>query len=339
LTCIYELGNVTQTYGDRTVLDIRDMKIDKGSILGISGPNGSGKSTLLRILAFLEKPKTGKIFFKGKAVHDIGEDLRREATLLLQESSLLKRSVFDNVAYGLKVRGLFAGIRENVNQALSMVGLEPGQFARRSWFELSGGEAQRVALASRLVLKPDVLLLDEPTASIDIQSARIITKTILDARRDFGTTVIIVSHDLEWASSASDDVISMHSGRIHSRGPENIIPGPWERCGDKILCHSLDDGQIVTATDPGAATDTALLDPRDIVLSIGIPENISARNTITGTVMRMNLENGQGGVLVTVMAGGLTFTSSVTRESVTKLELMPGSSVTLLFKATAIRWV
>ncbi|MDO9509380.1 MAG: ATP-binding cassette domain-containing protein [Thermovirgaceae bacterium] len=341
MTSIYELSNVTQSYAGRTILDIRNMKIVKGSILGITGPNGSGKSTLLRILAFLEKPGTGKVFFKGKAVREIGEDLRREATLLLQESRLLKRSVFDNVAYGLRARGLVDHLRENVAQALSQVGLDPGQFAGRAWFELSGGEAQRVALASRIVLKPKVLLLDEPTASIDIQSARIIAKAILEARENLDTTVIIVSHDLEWAYSASDEIISMHSGRIHSRGPENILQGPWENCGENMVCRRLDDGQTVTVRQPSPSpsTETALLDPEDIILSKAIPEHISARNTITGNVVRMNLENGKGSVLVTVLAGGQTFTSRITSDSLARLNLVPGSPIALLFKATAIRWV
>jgi len=338
LTSLYELYGITQSYGGRTVLDIPELRIQKGSIIGITGPNGSGKSTLLRILSFLEHPESGKLVFQGKPVCELGELLRRKATLLLQESPLLKRSVFDNVAYGLRARGNVDNLRTKVAQALSQVGLDPGRFSGRSWYELSGGEAQRVALAARLVLKPEVLLLDEPTASIDAQSSVIILKAIREARENLDTTVLIVSHNLEWAYCASDEVISIHSGRIHSRGPENILQGPWEKC-QNMVCKTLEDGQIVTTPDPGYDTEMALLDPEDIILANGMPENISARNMIRGTIMRMNLEGDRGSVLVSALAGGQTFSSRITPGSLEKLGLVTGSSVVILFKATAIRWL
>jgi len=337
LTSIYELREVTHSYNGRPVLEIPDLKIEKGSIIGITGPNGSGKSTLLRILAFLENPQTGNLFFNGIPVSGPDEAYRRKATLLLQDPRLLKRSVFENIAYGLKTRGLYSGMKQKVHHALFRVGLDPGYFSGRTWFELSGGEAQRVALASRLILEPEALLLDEPTASIDAQSARLISKAIMETRRDFGTTVILVSHDFDWAYSSCDEVISMHSGVIHSRGPENILQGPWNRCSDNMVCMNLDDGQSITAPEPAFKPLFGLLDPEDIILSGVIPENISTRNVINGLVTRMNLE-GRGSVLVSITAGGKTFISRVTHGSLDKMGLFPGSPVVLLFKATAIKW-
>jgi len=340
LTNIYELMDVTQSYGGRTVLEVPEMKIGKGSIVGITGPNGSGKSTLLRILAFLERPVGGRVYFKGEPVIDIDETLRREATLLLQESKLLKRTVFENVAYGLKARGMKEGISRKVNQTLEMVGLDPVDFAGRLWFQLSGGESQRVALASRLVLRPEVLILDEPTASIDAGSGRIIARAIVDARERLGTTIVLVSHDIDWAYAASDEVISMFSGRIRSRTIENIIPGPWKDCPDGTSCRYLENGQVIRAVRrPEEGYSTGLLDPDDIILSLNDPGNTSARNTIQGTVVRMNLENEEGNVLVTVNAGGTVFTSRVTTGSLSKLGIVPGSPVIIVFKANSIRWV
>ncbi len=340
MTNIYELMDVTQSYGGRTVLEVPEMKIGKGSIVGITGPNGSGKSTLLRILAFLERPVGGRVYFKGEPVIDIDETLRREATLLLQESKLLKRTVFENVAYGLKARGMKEGISRKVNQTLEMVGLDPVDFAGRLWFQLSGGESQRVALASRLVLRPEVLILDEPTASIDAGSGRIIARAIVDARERLGTTIVLVSHDIDWAYAASDEVISMFSGRIRSRTIENIIPGPWKDCPDGTSCRYLENGQVIRAVRrPEEGYSTGLLDPDDIILSLNDPGNTSARNTIRGTVVRMNLENEEGNVLVTVNAGGTVFTSRVTTGSLSKLGIVPGSPVIIVFKANSIRWV
>jgi len=340
LTAIYELRNIIQRYSNRTVLDIPDLEIEKGAIVGITGPNGSGKSTLLRILAFLERPAAGDIFFNGEHVRDIDDRLRRKATLLLQESRLLKRTVFDNVAYGLNARGIRKDLTAKVHEALRMVGLDPGEFAVRSWFQLSGGESQRVALASRLVLEPEVLILDEPTASIDALSGMIITRAILKAREMLGTTIVIVSHDVDWAYGASDEVLSMFSGRIRSKAIENILHGPWQKNHDGTVCMHLDDGQAITAiAPPDGDLFTALLDPEDIILSMDNPGSTSARNTVKGTVVRMNLENGERSVLVTVSVGGFKMTSRVTTGSLSRLGLVPGKQVLMVFKATAFRWV
>ncbi|MFP3981910.1 MAG: ATP-binding cassette domain-containing protein, partial [Desulfobacterales bacterium] len=160
---LYELENIRQVYADRVVLEIDRMVVYPGEIIGISGPNGSGKSTLLRILALVESPVQGRVFFSGRPTNPNDLQSRRQITLLSQSPYLLKRSVLGNVSYGLKIRGI-TGKREKARAALSMVGLDPQEFAGRMWYELSGGEAQRVALAARLALGPRALLLDEPTA-------------------------------------------------------------------------------------------------------------------------------------------------------------------------------
>jgi len=339
LTNIYELEDITQSYAGRTVLEVSELKIERGSILGITGPNGCGKSTLLRILAFLERPRSGRLLFKSIPVHDINEQLRREATLLLQETRLLKRTVFENVVYGLKARGIKEGLTRKVHSALEMVGLDPGDFAGRHWFQLSGGESQRVALASRLVLRPEVLILDEPTASIDANSARIIARAIVDARDNFGASIVLVSHDIEWSYGAADEVISMFSGKIRSKNIENIIQGPWEEGNDGTVLRYLEDGQVITAAGkPGNKYSMGLLDPGDIILSLDYPGNSSARNTLRGTVTRMNLEDEGRSILVTVNIQDTVLTSRITKGSLSRLGIVPGSTVILVFKSNSIRW-
>lgn len=209
----YRLEDVVQVYAGREVLRVEALEIAARRVTGIAGPNGSGKSTLMRLLAFLEAPVSGRMSFFGAPCGFEDEALRREATLLTQEPYLLRRTVAGNVAYGLKVRGLEAS-EGAVGAALEMVGLAPERFARRSWFELSGGEAQRVALAARLVLRPRVLLLDEPTASLDEDSARRIRKAALAAREQWGATVVAVSHDMVWLRSLADSVVAMRAGRL-----------------------------------------------------------------------------------------------------------------------------
>ncbi|QJB57987.1 ABC transporter ATP-binding protein [Pseudodesulfovibrio sp. zrk46] len=212
-TPIISLNNIRQEYAGRTALSIDKLDIEPGSIIGLAGPNGSGKSTLLRMLAFLDAPSHGTIKFMGAKTSIKLGAVHRQVTLMVQEPYLLKRTVHANVAYGLKVRGK-SDKTTKVHNALIMVGLEPEKFADRQWYELSGGEAQRVALAARLVLKPRVLLMDEPTASLDVKSSALIRQAALSARDKNGTTLVIASHDLPWLAEVSDKTIHLEDGKI-----------------------------------------------------------------------------------------------------------------------------
>ncbi|WP_419788141.1 energy-coupling factor ABC transporter ATP-binding protein [Pseudodesulfovibrio sp.] len=207
------LQGITQSYSGRTVLNIPELTLSPGEILGLAGPNGSGKSTLLRMLAQLEKPTSGSLQFLGRPVEDNNTVSRRQVTLLTQEPYLLKRTVFANVAYGMRVRGQ-ENIQARVHEALLQVGLSPDAFASRHWFELSGGETQRVALAARLVLRPKLLLLDEPTASLDSESATLIRQAVLEARDRDHTAMIIASHDMPWLNGVSDRIVHMDHGKL-----------------------------------------------------------------------------------------------------------------------------
>ena len=211
---IYQLENVVQRYNGKPVLEIERLELVSGTITGLVGPNGSGKSTLLKLLGFVERPSGGKVLFDGRPTLPFDNAVRSRVTLLTQEPYLLKRTVFNNVAYGLKVRGDRGDWSPVVNEALLKVGLDPFRFARRQWNELSGGEAQRVALAARLALKPKVLLLDEPTASVDAASSELIRIASLAARTEWGAAVVIASHDRQWLSDVCDDVLHLSDGKI-----------------------------------------------------------------------------------------------------------------------------
>ncbi|QJT09896.1 energy-coupling factor ABC transporter ATP-binding protein [Oceanidesulfovibrio marinus] len=208
---LYTLEDVVQRYGNREVLSVPSLVIEEGEALGLRGHNGSGKSTLLRMLAFLEQPAEGLLSFDGMASGNVFER-RRHVTLLTQEPYLLTTTVRKNVAYGMKIRGM-ADIDDGVDNALDLVGLNPDSFANRSAHELSGGELQRVALAARLALRPRVLLLDEPTASLDKNSALRIKDAVTEARRQQGTTLVIASHDMTWLESVSDSMLTLYEGR------------------------------------------------------------------------------------------------------------------------------
>jgi tungstate transport system ATP-binding protein len=212
---VYELENVRQVYNGVTVLRIETLVVEPRSIVGVLGPNGSGKSTLLRLLAFLEPPAQGRIAYQGLPAHAGSLSLRRRVTLLDQSPYLLKRTVAGIVGFGLKLRG----VRQRggrVRRALGMVGLDPDAYGQRRWHQLSGGEAQRVALASRLVLRPEVLLLDEPTANLDEESTERIRQAALAARREWGATLVLVSHDREWLLSVCERTLRLRKGAILS---------------------------------------------------------------------------------------------------------------------------
>ena len=201
-----------------------DIVVASGSVVGLAGPNGAGKSTLLNVLAFLKAPATGEIYFEGRPVTTEGQRqvLRRKVTLLLQHPVLLKRGVLDNVAYGLKIRGVKQGREDMAREALEQVGLDPDKFGHRPWRELSGGEAQRVALAARLVLKPTVLLLDEPTASLDVESAERIKGAVASAR-ERGATMVVASHDRAWLNSIADRIVDFSPPAEPVTGQEECV--------------------------------------------------------------------------------------------------------------------
>ncbi len=164
---IYELTNVALHYGKGFSLGIPHLVIRKSVATGLMGPNGSGKCTLLKILSFLETGYEGTVRFNGSVVSRNVLPAEQNVTMLLQQPYLLKRSVYENVVLPLNFRGKRRHIREEVFSSLRLVGLSPNSYAHRQWNQLFGGEAQRVSLATRLVLKPNVLILDEPTSNID----------------------------------------------------------------------------------------------------------------------------------------------------------------------------
>lgn len=336
---LYRLQNLIYRYDHRFRLHIPDYSITKGAAIGFVGPNGGGKSTLLKLLAFIEPPHEGTIYYNGTKADNNNTELQKNVTILLQEPYLLKRSVFENVAYGLKVRNKKNNIKDRVHYALGLVGLPPEDFARRRWHELSGGEAQRVALAARLILRPEVLILDEPTASVDQKSAVLIKEAITMLRKKLDTTLIIASHDLVWLNSVADKIEKVYDGQIVGYATENLIEGPWNRDDDGLWKKTLSDGQkIAAATPPEDTHASALLNPSDIMISMKIPEEISAQNILTGTVSYMSMENDSDKMIFTVDVADTHLVCRITHHAAESLKLLPGKNVVILFKASSIHW-
>jgi tungstate transport system ATP-binding protein len=335
---MYHLKNIRFRYGERFELNIGELEIPQGSSMGFIGPNGGGKSTLLKILGFIEQPQEGEIEFDGERITREDHGPRRDVTMVLQEPYLLKRSVSDNVAYGLKMRGERKGLKKRVHEALRMVGLEPAGFASRAWYELSGGEAQRVALASRLILRPRVLILDEPTASVDEKSALLIKEAVIACKEKYGTTLLIASHDQFWLNSITDDIRRLSYGRLMGSAAGNLISGPWEKGEDGLYLSRLPDGQAIFSTMPPHINAQGILDPSDIILSIQPPGQVSAQNIMEAVIVHMKVEDDPGVMSVGLRAGGMNLVSRITQHAARSLKLFPGEKVWAVFKASSIKW-
>lgn len=213
MAAVYELGGVQKSYDGRNVLDIDQLEIDAGEILAVVGPSGAGKSTLLRILNFLEAPNRGLVRFCNENIdfQNISLKTQRSVTTVFQRPSLLSGSVAANILFGLRLRGERDG-RRMLEKILDQVGLT--QLARKSALTLSGGEAQRVALARALILKPEVLLLDEPSANLDPYNVELIESVIRDLHREKHTTIVIVTHNIFQAHRLSNRVAFLLEGKI-----------------------------------------------------------------------------------------------------------------------------
>ena len=213
---LYRLENVAQRYGQRTVLSLDALDVLTGEVLAIVGPSGAGKSTLLRLLAFLELPAQGHLVYKDQAPGMPPLAVRRSIAMVFQRPALLSRSVADNVAYGLRLRGRDRVV-ERVAEALGEVRL--ADRARLSAGKLSGGELQRVALARALVLEPEVLLLDEPTANLDPYNVAVIEEAIHRRNQERGTTLVLVTHNVFQAQRLATRAALLLDGHLVAAAP------------------------------------------------------------------------------------------------------------------------
>lgn len=336
---IYRIDDLVHCYHRQPVLTIDHLEIEPASITGLVGPNGSGKSTLLKLMAFVSRPTSGLIRFDGKPAAPFDESVRSQVTLLTQDPYLMKRSVFRNIAYGLKVRGDSRNWTQPVQDALAQVGLDPDTFWRRQWDELSGGEAQRVALAARLVLQPRVLLLDEPTASVDAASSELIRSASLQARSEWGTTLVIASHDREWLYDVCDEVIHLFKGRPAGTGRSNMIFGPWIQAGNGRWCKRLEDGRCLAVPAPPHEDATAFIDPSDMhFLAKGDQRPNATYATVDGFVTRLSLERRHGDLFADVRVGSLTLVVRVVESHLAAMTLHRGWPVSLSYRLDSIRW-
>ncbi|BFU59453.1 MULTISPECIES: ferric ABC transporter ATP-binding protein [Rodentibacter] len=212
------LKNITKAFGKAVVIDNLDLTIKRGTMVTLLGPSGCGKTTVLRLVAGLENPTTGQIFIDGEDVTKSSIQ-NRDICIVFQSYALFPHmSIGDNVGYGLKMQGVGKEERQQrVKEALELVDL--AGFEDRFVDQISGGQQQRVALARALVLKPKVLLFDEPLSNLDANLRRSMREKIRELQQRLGITSLYVTHDQTEAFAVSDEVIVMHKGKIMQKAP------------------------------------------------------------------------------------------------------------------------
>ncbi|AOQ21954.1 spermidine/putrescine ABC transporter ATP-binding protein [Mycoplasma capricolum] len=223
---ILELRNVTKEYDGQVVLKGISFNVKEGEFITLLGPSGCGKTTILKIIGGSQKPNSGEILFEDKNLIPIPINKRQFNTIFQSYALFPHLNVFDNVAFGLTIKKTKKNIIEReVMRQIRQVGLEG--YENKKIDELSGGQKQRVAIARALVMKPKVLLLDEPMAALDVKLRKTMQEELKRLQQDIGITFIMVSHDQEEALSMSDRIVVMNQGTIQQIGtPEEIYNEP-----------------------------------------------------------------------------------------------------------------
>lgn len=326
--------NLVQQHGEGFRLQVPRFAVYPGRAYAVTGPNGSGKTTLLRTLAFLTPPASGTVTFDGvTAGRDAGhiQRWRRQATLVMQDAYLFKGSVFYNIAYGLRIRGLSDGeVRMRARRALEAVGM--ADFVDRKPHQLSRGETQRVAIARALALEPRLLLLDEPTANVDAANAEMIERIISRFMETQHMAVIFSTHQPDQAYRLADEVVSLRDGVMLDAGPANLFTGEVEQSADETLVR-LSSGVSIQVPVVKTGRIHLRIPPEDILISRS-PLESSARNSFSGAVISAVADGSQIRLGLDI---GVHLTALITRQSFTEMGLTIGDRVYATFKTAAVQ--
>ncbi len=350
------LHNAEVRRGPRTVLRVPHLEVFPHEVLVVIGPNGAGKTTLLLSLAALLPLHRGELRFRGQVVtrkHAVA--YRRRIAVVLQEPLLLRGTVYDNVALGLRLRGLSpAAIAARVGPWLQRLGI--AHLAQRPAKRLSGGEARRVSLARALVLQPDVLFLDEPFNALDTPTRDQLLDDLQALFRAEGITAVYVTHNFSEALALGQRVAVMMEGQVQQVGPpqqvftaphdvriarfvgvETVLPGRVQAQHEGYLQIALDAGWTVAAVgqfEPGRRVYACLRPDQLTVWRVEPPRASSARNRCQGTVRRLMPLGAV--VKVVVDCHGAAVVAHITQPSWSALHLQEGDPVWLTFKASAV---
>jgi len=350
---IMQLRDVWKSFGRLNALQNVNLKISRGKVTTLLGPSGSGKTTLLRILAGLDIPTKGSVFFESTQITEDKQSLlRRKATLVFQKSLFFDTTVFNNIAYGLKIEDYLSKeeICNKVNEMLTLVKLEG--FEKRRTKKLSGGEQQRVSLARALALGRELLLLDEPTVNLDPKHVSIIEEIIQRVNQEEKTTIVLATHNMFQAESISKKVALIIEGTVKQIGTNHEIFGKsnkyltsFTRLENVFSGTSKNSkGTSIVAVNQQLSIETAFNRPGKVTVHVR-PEDIlvstkpiisSARNVFKGKIVGIT---DLGSLIKLTVDAGKKFSVQITKKSLTEMKLNVGSEVFLTFKASSVRLV
>ncbi len=349
-----QLKNIGATLGSFSLAGI-SFEVDNGDYLALLGVSGAGKTVLLEVLAGLVRPEQGQVLLRGE---DITEKKiqRRRIGLVYQDLCLFPHlSVWENIAYPLKGK---QGSRVESGRRIRFLAFETGveHLLQRYPATLSGGEAQRVALARTLAADPDILLLDEPLSNLDVK-LKAGLRALLQRIHQSGKTVIHVTHDFMEAATLANKVAVIEAGKLIQFGtPEEVFRHPrtefvarFSGVKNLFACHvkpNDGDGGLLEAMVAGKLSigflgnhkqeqGFVMVPQQDIIVSEQ-PINSSAVNQYPGLIREVYLS---GSGMELIVDAGVEFVVSVSRESCERMGLNPGKQVWLAFKASAVRFV
>ncbi len=357
-TCVLDVRDLQVTRGDVRVLDIPFFQLREREFVSLIGPNGSGKSTLLLSLMRLLKWDGGTLAYRGREIRDHAAalDFRRRIAMVLQEPLLFDTTVYENVASGLKIRGMGRmEIRKRVAACLERFNLT--EMARRSARKLSGGEARRVSLARAFAVEPDMIFFDEPFANLDPPTRQALSDDMGRIVRETGIAAIMVTHDPSDALKMSNRVMVMNDGKIVQDGPpaavmnspknefvarfvgmDTVLEGVVKQNLDRQLVISVSGREICAiGENPVAEQVYCCIRPENVTISIVNPENTgSARNVFPARITDIA---SAGPFLRLRLDCGFPLTSYVTRDTFARLGLTMDRDIYASFKATSIHLI
>lgn len=346
--------------GDKSVIEVLsdiNFSIKKGECFVIIGPNGSGKTTLLRIIALLESPTKGRILSNSEDLSQISRKekviYRRKFSFVRQKPVVRSTTVFNNIAYGLRVRGLkYDEYRKSVNEMIEFIGLEGME--NKNARSLSGGEMQRVAIAMNFVINPEIYLLDEVSANLDSMNVKLLEDFIMRIKQDKGKTIIMSTHDPLEAIKYADRIAVLNNGQITQIGTpneifiapkdeftalfvgyENILYGKAELDKSTGLSQITVGDLIITASSQQEGEVKVCIRPESIGIVKEPAKNTSYRNTFKGIIENIR-ELGNICHLI-VKCKSEKFLITITDLSRKNLGLEVNSEVFINFKATDVK--
>ncbi|HJP27848.1 MAG TPA: ABC transporter ATP-binding protein [Dehalococcoidia bacterium] len=353
---VVELREVKVERDGRTVLDIQHLQLELGKTLTVIGPNGAGKSTLLRVVGLLERPTHGTVFHHGEATGDGKQDLilRRRLAVVMQRPFMRNASTWDNVATGLKFRGIGGSeAKRRVGDWLDRLGI--AHLADRNARELSGGEAQRASLARGLVLEPDLLLLDEPFAALDEPTRLALHDDLRNILQKVQTATLFVTHNRIEAQTLSDELAVLMDGNVRQAGssydvfyrPNSEEVATFVGMENIFSAHIIEQSGGLAAARVGRAEitlvgswqqgDYVLLGLRPETVQIepvkGEHTRLGSTNRLQGRITAIMPFGGQARVIINC---GFPLVSIVTQQSLMAMRATPGMSVLATFQTAAL---